>query len=78
MSCDCRLERYTFLDRSASSKKFDLLALLTDWLPAWIKDAVPKEALVAVESVLLLACIVALIMCTKRAAARYSRFTLGV
>lgn len=71
------IERYTFLDRSASNRKLDLLALLTDWLPAWIKDAVPREALVAVESALLLVCMIALIMCTKRAAERCAKRNPG-
>ncbi|CDI76076.1 hypothetical protein, conserved [Eimeria acervulina] len=43
------IERYTFFDRSAAKQKFELLAFLTDWLPEWLTDAVPKELIAAVE-----------------------------
>lgn len=60
------LERYTFFDRSAAKQKFELLAFLTDWLPEWLTDAVPKELIAAVEILVLLMCITALCMGIRR------------
>ncbi|KAL8455671.1 hypothetical protein Emag_000493 [Eimeria magna] len=66
------IERYVFLDRAAANGTFDLLAFLTDWLPAWLRDAVPREVLAAMELLLLLSCIAAVVICVIRAVKRCS------
>ncbi|CDJ47306.1 Extacellular protein with a signal peptide, clostripain like caspase/hemoglobinase domain, notch domain and 2 EGF domains, related [Eimeria brunetti] len=60
------IERYAFFDRSAAQQKFELLAFLTDWLPEWLKDAVPRELIAAVEVLVLLICLTAVIMAIRR------------
>ncbi|KAL8430788.1 hypothetical protein Efla_004024 [Eimeria flavescens] len=67
------IERYMFLDRAAASGTFDLLAFLTDWLPAWLREAVPREVLAALELIILLLCVAFLAICCMRALKRSRR-----
>lgn len=75
--CVFCIERYTFLDRASANAAFDFLAILTDWLPAWLKDAVPREPLAAVVLLVFLMCIAALAVCCMRVIKRYHRSTIA-
>lgn len=67
------IERYIFLDRTAANGTFDLLAFLTDWLPAWLKDTVPRELLASIELLVLLICTAILAICSIRAIKRCAK-----
>ncbi|XP_026192127.1 uncharacterized protein LOC34620237 [Cyclospora cayetanensis] len=61
------LERYVFLDKSTRNESFDLVGFITRWLPAWLREAVPRDVLAAVEVLLLLSCLTSVAIGIRRA-----------